>query len=263
MKKSVLLLFILILQPVMASAFEGKVEIKGICYHIITKGKKAEVVNLRNGKYLGNVIIPSTVNYDGVVCDVTSIGDYAFQWCNGMISVILPNNVTSIGEVAFDGCSSHSLTSVKISNSVTCIEHKAFYKCISLKSITIPNSVKEIGESAFEYCSGLTSVKIPNSVTWIGPYAFANCKGLTTLTIPNSVTRIVYNAFSSCSDLTDVFCYIENLSNADVDYSAFANSYLEYTTLHVPYASLDAYKKKEPWSGFGKIVPIESSVGND
>ena len=115
----------------------------------------------------------------------------------------------------------------------------------------------------YSRCSGLTSVKIPNSVKWIESYAFANCKGLTTLTIPNSVTRIVYNAFSSCSDLTDVYCYIKNLSNVDVDLSVFENSYLEYTTLHVPYASLEAYKKKEPWNGFGKIVPLERPVGND
>jgi TonB family protein len=123
--------------------------------------------------------------------------------------------------------------------------------------------VTTIGESAFEDCSGLTSVKIPNSVTWIGLYAFAKCKGLTTVTIPNSVRRIVEYAFSSCSDLTDVYCYIENLSNADVDHWVFSNSYLEYTTLHVPKASLEAYKKKEPWSGFGKIVPIERPAGGE
>ena len=305
MKKSVFLLFVLMLQPVMASAFEGKVEIKGICYHIITKGKKAEVVNLTNRKYLGNVIIPSTVSYDGVVCDVTRIGDEAFYRCTGLTSVTIPNSVTRIGDKAFAYCTKltsvkipnsvtsigwgafgecsrltsitipnsvtcirevtfafcRNLTSVKIPNSVTSIEQKAFYQCISLKSITIPNSVKTIGESAFESCSGLTSVKIPNSVTWIGFYAFANCKGLTTVTIPNSVTRIVEKAFSGCSDLTDVYCYIENLSNADVDSWAFVNSYLEYTTLHVPKASLEAYKKNEPWRGFGKIVTIERSVG--
>jgi TonB family protein len=77
------------------------------------------------------------------------------------------------------------------------------------------------------------------------------------------VTRIVEKAFSGCSDLTDVYCYIENLSNVDVDSWAFVNSYLEYTTLHVPKASLEAYKKNEPWRGFGKIVPIERSVGTE
>ena len=69
------------------------------------------------------------------------------------------------------------------------------------------------------------------------------------------------NIFRFCSDLTDVYCYIENLSNADVDLWVFSNSYLEYTTLHVPDASLEAYKKKEPWRGFGKIVPLDRSVG--
>ena len=36
MKKNLLLLFVLMLLPVMASAFEGNVVIKGICYHILT-----------------------------------------------------------------------------------------------------------------------------------------------------------------------------------------------------------------------------------
>ena len=32
--------------------------------------------------------------------------------------------------------------------------------------------------------------------------------------------------------------------------NAFANSDIEYTTLHVPTTSIDAYKKTAPWSGF-------------
>jgi len=35
---------------------------------------------------------------------VTSIGDSAFSWCDGLTSVTIPANVTSIGEDAFAGC---------------------------------------------------------------------------------------------------------------------------------------------------------------
>jgi hypothetical protein len=37
---------------------------------------------------------------------------------------------------------------------------------------------------------------------------------------------------------------------------AFEGSYPEYVTLHVPDASVDSYKAKTPWSGFGKIMGL-------
>ena len=324
MKKNVLLLFVLMLLPVVASAFEGYAVIDGIRYHIITKGKAAEVVQLENGKYSGDITIPSTVEYDGVVCNVTSIGEkafygctgltsvtipnsvtsiggYAFWYCTGLTSITIPNSVTSIGDCAFYGCT--GLTSVTIPNSVTRIGWYAFYGCSSLTAITIPNSVTSIGDGSFFDCSGLTSVTIPNSVTsigieafWgctgltsvtipnsvtnIGNFAFSGCTGLTSITIPNSVTRIGRRAFQqctgltsvtignsvtsiggaafvNCSELADVYCYAEKVPSTQSD--AFQGSYIEYATLHVPDASLEDYKNTAPWSGFGKIVPLESS----
>ena len=126
---------------------------------------------------------------------VTSIGNYAFDYCTGLTSVTIPNSVTTIGNCAFENCS--RLTSVTIGNSVTTIGYYAFYNCSGLTSVTIPNSVTSIGGSAFHGCSGLTSVTIGNSVTTIGDLAFYNCSGLTSVTIPNSVEAIGYEAFSS------------------------------------------------------------------
>ena len=134
---------------------------------------------------------------------VTSIGKYAFFCCTSLTSVTIPDSVTSIGRRAFSNCT--SLTSVTIPDSVTSIGEYAFYYCKSLTSMTIPDSVTSISSSTFASCTSLTSVTIPNSVTSIGEYAFYDCKSLTSVTIPGSVTSIGLYAFASCTSLTGIW----------------------------------------------------------
>ena len=183
---------------------------------------------------------------------VTRIGYTAFMGCSGLTSITIPNSVTSIGEYAFRECS--GLTSITIPNSVTSIGNYAFYNCSGLTSVTIPNSVTSIGGCAFEGCSGLTSVTIPNSVTSIGGFAFYGCSGLTSITIGSGIKTIYSSAFASCPELTDVTCYAENVPNTDTQ--AFKDSYIEYATLHVPSASVNAYKAADPWKNFKSVVAI-------
>jgi hypothetical protein len=138
-----------------------------------------------DNEYAGEVMIPSTVTYNGTTYSVTSIGYGAFWYCSSLTSVTIPNSVTSIG-------------------------NQAFYYCSDLTSITIPNSVTSIGSGAFAGCSSLTSVTIPNSVTSIGESAFRNCSSITSITIGNSVTSIGENAFSVCSGLTSLIWNAKN-----------------------------------------------------
>ena len=214
-----------------------EVEIDGINYELVSKIKEATVIAKSSG-YTGTVVIPESVEYEGVSYAVASIGERAFSYDYSLTSVTIPNSVTCIGEEAFAYCI--DLTSVTIPNSVTCIGYLAFQNCYNLKKIhisdiaawckidfggscsnplgyaehlfldgeeikdlVIPNSVTSIKNHAFEGCSGLTSVTIPNSVTSIDG-AFAGCSGLTSIEIPNSVTSIGYETFSGCSGLTSV-----------------------------------------------------------
>ena len=157
---------------------------------------KSGYVNETDNGYSGSVAIPKEITYNNKTLKVTGIGEHAFQVCQGLTSIKIPNSVTCIDESAFEDCI--KLTSITIPNSVKSIGDRAFIGCTSLKSVTIPNSVTTIGVYAFQSCGSLKSVTIPNSVKTIGEYAFSLCKNLTSVAIPNSVKSIEYATFWGC-----------------------------------------------------------------
>ncbi len=216
---------------------------------------------------LTSITIPNNVSYIGRMAfkycrnlksitipnSVYSIEEGTFAECSSLESIILPNSLTKIEDDVFAGC---GLTTITIPDGVTSIGDDAFY-CCHLQDVTIPNSVTEIGDYAFSGCSDLSSVSIPNSVTSIGANAFYYCRGLISATIGSGTTCIGSQAFASCSKLTDVYCWAENVPSTDSD--AFKDAYINYSTLHVPYSSVEAYGAVEPWKNFKKTVAIDGS----
>ena len=173
----------------------------GLAFFLKDDGTYA--VEIGQAKYLSKIEIPAT--YKGKA--VTEVGVFGNGGGIGVANSVLkeitiPNSVTSIGNFAFDFCT--SLTSVTIPDSVTSIGERAFAGCYSLTSVTIPDSVTSIGYCAFYECTSLTSVTIGDSVTSIGDFAFDFCTSLTSVTIGDSVTSIGNNAFYSCTSLTSV-----------------------------------------------------------
>ena len=207
----------------MLRAYDAKID--GIYYNI--SGNKATVTfrDAWYNSYKGNLVIPTSVSYNGKTYSVTSIGELAisnctslnsitipesvttieknaFYWCPSLTSIHIPGSVKSIGNSAFYHCT--GLTSVTISDGLTSIDGLAFLECNALASITIPNSVKKIGGSAFRGCSSLTSIVIPEGVKSIGDQTFQDCLRLSYVTIPESVTRIGCAAFKDCISLTSI-----------------------------------------------------------
>ena len=191
-------------------------------------------------KPTGNLIIPSSVTYNGITYSITSIGNHAFHNCTGLTSVNIPNSVTTIGYSPFYECS--GLTSVTIPNSVTDIGDYAFNRCSSLNTFTIPSSVQRIGRWAFygtayynnssnwvnnvlykDNCllradSSLSgSYSIQNNTRVIAGNSFGGCTSLNSVTIPNTVVSIANYAFNA-TGLTSVT--IPN-SVTNIEYCAF------------------------------------------
>ena len=223
MRKNLLLLITAVLLS-MGSAFAQAVEIDGIFYNLFETD--AEVTSNPNG-YSGNIVIPSTVIYEGATYDVTIIGSQAFYYCTALTSIILPNSIATIGSSAFGDC--YSLTSITLPSSVTTIATGAFAFCIALTSIDVENgnaNYSSIEGVLFNkektilicYPAGKTnsSYTVPNSVTSIGNYVFWACSALTSIIIPNSVTTIGSN-FWYCPALTSIEVESENANYSSSD----------------------------------------------
>ncbi|EKT4548380.1 leucine-rich repeat domain-containing protein, partial [Flavobacterium psychrophilum] len=106
-----------------------------IRYTITSSEAPFTVKVARNANFTGAAEIPETVAYNSENYAVTAIGESAFEHCNNLTSVTIPNSVTTIGDYVFVGC--FGLTSVTIPNSVITINRGAFAGCRSLTSVTI------------------------------------------------------------------------------------------------------------------------------
>ena len=223
-------------------------EVDGIYYKIMNNEAYVTYQNVTyvshdpdiyTSDYTGDVVIPSSVTYNGQTYTVTGINSHAFEGCWTLTGVTIPNTVTTISFDAFKNCS--GLTSIEIPSSVTTVYSDAFLGCTGLTRVditdlvawcnisygsiganplalahhlylngsevtdlTIPDGVTTISQSAFYGCTSLRTVEIPNFVTTIGRYAFFECTGMTRATIGNAVTTIDEAAFYGCSELLSV-----------------------------------------------------------
>jgi len=99
--------------------------------------------------------------------------------------VIFHPSVTVIQCCAFNGC--ESLVRVTIPDSVTRIEDGAFHYCDSLEFIRLPPNLEYIGDYAFQGCKSIKAVFLATTVTYIGDHAFKDCASLRYVHVPPEI----------------------------------------------------------------------------
>lgn len=126
---------------------------------------------------------------------LTHIGDYAFL--HGMYqgsSITIPSTVTEIGTGAFQNS---NLKEITFLNEFEKVSDSMFYGSNFLEKVTLPSTVKEIGTSAFQNCTKLKEVNLPEGLETIGNLAFASAFISGKVVIPTTVTSLGTNVFTS------------------------------------------------------------------
>lgn len=152
------------------------------------------------------------------------IGDYAFENCVSLASIVLPENITitssspSAGTGMFSGCTSlkevtlygfrwnsgaifegcSAIETVNILNkgsSTYSLPANAFANCTALKNVNLDEGLSGIYGYAFEGCTALTELVLPESVKTIKDFAFKGCTGLTDFVLPDSVETLGEGVF--------------------------------------------------------------------
>ena len=211
--------------------------------------------------------------------NVISIGDNAFSG-NSAIRSVTMTHVETIGEGAFEGC--ENLSTLQMPESLTTIGGYAFRYCYALSSVSVPNSVISVGYNAFDgvpnviysgtaknapwmarclngvvdgyfvfsdetktdlracFTSAPDTVFIPEGTLIINNNAFDHCSNVKSITIPNSLTTIKRYAISTGNSNIDL--HISDLAHwcsiqFDYDWSYSGTLYLngeKVTNLVIP-----------------------------
>ena len=149
-----------------------------------------ELGAFQNCNQLEEIVLPQTIEI---------IEDYAFYGCHSLQSIAIPNSVTSIGYCVFGGCT--NLSSVSIGSGVTSLDPSTFEGCQYITSLNLNYS--EIGHE-FSHADLIETITLGNNVTTIADFAFDNCYNLLSVSIGSGVESIGSYAFSGCTSLATV-----------------------------------------------------------
>ena len=198
------------------------------------------------GRYTGDIVVPDTVEMDGIKFAVTTIddgafsrarltslklpktlkkiGDWAFQQTSGLKTFNIPETVTSIGESAFRELP--DLTRIHIPASVEVMEDHAIGGCPLLESITIDEGNTHYGiydgvlmdkaqTRLIVYPAKLpgTTYTVPATVKTLDKLAFREVTNLKSVTIPAAVSNLEYDMFEYSYSLEEI-----NIDHANTNY---------------------------------------------
>ena len=190
----------------------ASIEINGLFYELDSDAATAKIVpNPDNSKYVGDIVVPATIEYDSKIYNVTSVGE-SFINSPELTSLFLGKNCVECDGIS--GCSELKSfewdVTEELSNQMVFSSKNNFINgCNKLERLFCPNSTVSTSYfiTAIKAIPTITEIRFPritlqgesfaNSkfksidlsfVKQLGTETFANCDSLTTVALPDSYT---------------------------------------------------------------------------
>lgn len=259
--------------------FSSGFEVGGLFYKT-AKGYSMDFVevtgNPGGGKYSGEVVVPGTVEYDGITYTVKGVGDRAFEGCGDLRKVTISEGIYKIGAYAFIGCG--NLERVILPSTLENIDasNPVFEGCSKLEiTTTAPREGQEdycylhdgalymhMGRTGREILSWIPEKKtgtvvIKEGTTKIAEHSIRRTN-VDKIVIPESVKSIDVHTFVSCK--TPLVLELNWKTKEDVDeittnMSSFSFNGTDRSAVKVtvPKGIKSYYESHWLWSNLGGI----------
>ena len=261
--------------------FSSGFEVGGLFYKT-AEGYSMDFVevtgNQGGGKYSGDVVVPGTVEYDGITYTVKGVGNRAFEGCGDLRKVTISEGIYKIGAYAFYYCGNLERVILPSTLDVIDASNPVFTGCSKLEIITTaPREGQEdycyLHDGALymhknrmkrEILSWIPEKKtgtvvIKEGTTKIADYSIY-LTNVDKIVIPESVKSIDINTFVSCK--TPLVLELNWKTKEDVDEittSAPSSFFFNGTNrsavkVTVPKGTKSYYESHWLWSNLGGIV---------
>ena len=263
--------------------FSSGFEVGGLFYKT-AKGYSMDFVevtgNPGGGKYSGDVVVPGTVEYDGITYTVKGVGNRAFEGCGDLRKVTISEGIDEIGAYAFIGCG--NLERVILPSTLVIIDNSnpVFTGCSKLEiTATAPKEGQEfyhyvydgalymhIGREKTEKLRWIPEKKTGTVVIKEGTTEITQCSIYLTnvdkIVIPGSVKLIDIYTFVSCKTPLELELNWKTKEDVDKittnmsDPSSFFFNGTDRSAVKVtvPKGTKSYYESHWLWSNLGGIV---------
>lgn len=196
-------------------------------------------------KLLKTVILPGTV---------TSVPNYCFETCTGVIYFSTSKNLTSIGNGGL-GCS--SILAFALPEGFTSMPSFSGYG--KLKRLALPTTLTSF--NSIQNCQCLEKIDLHEGLTSIGTGGFRSLDVLYSVTLPSTLTSIGTNCFYELKNKAVRILHVKATTPPTLAASSSISGFASPCIIYVPYSEdhsvLQAYLDDTNWATKSALIQEE------